>query len=455
MAVEHTAPAGWRKMLAKAGNPLEWGYVDKSMLMAAISLPFTISYVAQIDNLREQAKNFPNYAPWILDGFRTAELGISVFWAVFLAIGLLLRRYSPDNRVYMTIGVLGCTLGNLPAAYFSGPYISPIWLIVVGTGVAGVMFFPTGIVIIGLALLLSGITAIALATWKGWLPYASFMESPPRDYVGTPDALLWIWTMGSNSLALTLLVISVFGYVLLRWRMREVELARAHADLAVSEQRLSRAAELIRRYVASQVAEQILAGDQASLGRHERRKLTIFFSDIKGFTEASDRMPSEELSHILNEYLSEMSAIATAHGGTLDKFVGDVIMIFFGAPEFMDDRAQALNAVRMAVAMGKRMEFLRAKWAGEGIGFPFQKRVGINTGIVSVGNFGSQERLDYTVIGKQVNLAARLESACEPGKILISHATWALVKDEVACIPKGELSVKGIHHPIKVYEVVA
>lgn len=444
----------WRSLWARVGNPLEWSNVDKSILLAAISLPFTISYVLQINGFRESAKNFPNYAPWILDGFRDAELAISAFWALFLVVGLFLRRRAPDNRLYMGIAVLFCALGNLPAAYFSGPFISPIWLIAVGISVAGVMFFPTALVTVAVALLFAGIVGIAVATSQGWLPYASFMESPPRNYVGSPDALFWIKTMGSNSLALTVLVVGIFAYVVRRWQLRETELARAHAELAASEQRLSRAADLIRRYVANQVAEQILSGEQATLGRHERRKLTIFFSDIKGFSEASDRMSADELSRILNEYLSEMAAIAMSHNGTLDKFVGDVIMIFFGAPDYMDDRTQALNAVRMAIAMGERMELLRAKWQAEGMAFPFQKRVGINTGVVSVGNFGSQERLDYTVIGKQVNLAARLESACEPGRILISHATWALVKDDIPCVPHGELQVKGIHHPVKAYEVV-
>ena len=108
----------------------------------------------------------------------------------------------------------------------------------------------------------------------------------------------------------------------------------------------------------------------------------------------------------------------------------------------------------MALAMQGRVEAARARDRREGLG-RFQVRIGINTGVASVGNFGANVRVDYTAIGRQVNLAARLQVNCEPGKILLGHATWALVHDEIPCDPKGEIEVKGFRQPVKVYEVAA
>ena len=150
-----------------------------------------------------------------------------------------------------------------------------------------------------------------------------------------------------------------------------------------------------------------------------------------------------------------MTAIALRYGATIDKFIGDALMVFFGAPTVTEDRDNALRAVRMAVAMQQRVGELSAKWGQDGLltDGPFQIRIGINSGIASVGNFGSKERMDYTAIGRQVNLAARLQVNSEPGKILLSHSTWVLVKDHVACTEKGEIHVKGMERAVRAYEV--
>lgn len=231
-----------------------------------------------------------------------------------------------------------------------------------------------------------------------------------------------------------------------RWIAVQEAALRDQADA------LDRANRLISRYVPAQVASRILAGDD-TVERLDRRKITVFFSDVVDFSELADRVEAEEFARLLNEYLSEMTAIADAHGGTVDKFIGDAIVVLFGAPARGSDREQALAAVRMALAMQERMAALRVRWLREGIEDPFQIRIGVNTGVASVGNFGSQGRMDYTAIGRQVNLAARLQSACEPGKVLVSHSTWALVESEIPCEPRGAIQLKGLHHPVRIYEV--
>jgi adenylate cyclase len=205
--------------------------------------------------------------------------------------------------------------------------------------------------------------------------------------------------------------------------------------------------------VPAQLAERILRGDYRQHSRPERRRVTLFFSDVEGFTAASDQLEPEDLAALLNEYLSEMVAIADTFGATVDQFVGDGIMIFFGAPEATDDRDHALRAVRMALAMQRRMSELRDRWFQQGIEKPFRIRVGIHTGMASVGDFGSAGRMTYSAIGKETNLTARIQDHCEPGKVLISHTTWALVRNEISCTEGGEIELKGIHYPVRVYEV--
>ncbi len=226
-------------------------------------------------------------------------------------------------------------------------------------------------------------------------------------------------------------------------------------ELVEINRKLSSIGDALKRYLPAQLVNSIIKGERQATVETERKKLSIFFSDIKGFTSTTESMEAEELSALLNEYLTEMTAIAHKWGGTVDKFVGDAIMVFFGAPDETDDKDHALRCVEMAVEMQQRMAELQVKWFSEGIENPLKIRIGINTGVATVGNFGAEDRLSYTAIGGQVNLASRLEEICEPGCILISHPTWALVRDEIQCRQRDEkIRVKGIGREILVYEVV-
>jgi class 3 adenylate cyclase len=185
-----------------------------------------------------------------------------------------------------------------------------------------------------------------------------------------------------------------------------------------------------------------------------RKKLTIFFSDLEGFTETTERLESEDLTQLLNHYLTEMSKIALQFGGTIDKYVGDAILIFFGDPDTKGVKADAVACVRMAIAMRKKMLELDSVWRASGIEKPPRCRIGINTGFCTVGNFGSEDRMDYTIIGGGVNLACRLEQMAPAGEILISYETYAHVKDQVSCEEREQINVKGISHPVATYKVI-
>ena len=211
----------------------------------------------------------------------------------------------------------------------------------------------------------------------------------------------------------------------------------------------------LSKYLAPQVYHSIFSGKKEANVVSQRKKLTVFFSDIVGFTSISDSLEAEEISSMLNYYLTEMSQIALAHGGTIDKYIGDAILIFFGDPESAGVKQDAIKCVNMAVSMQSRMDELKNEWAMKfGLKEPLAIRSGITTGYCTVGNFGSEDRLDYTVIGSQVNLAARLESIAKPGSILISFETYNQVLNEINCVELEKVSVKGIREEIRTFEVL-
>jgi class 3 adenylate cyclase/phosphoglycerate-specific signal transduction histidine kinase len=232
------------------------------------------------------------------------------------------------------------------------------------------------------------------------------------------------------------------------------ELKQREGQLSDKTNALEQLSRQLAKYLSPQVYDSIFTGKQEVKIASRRKKLTVFFSDIAGFTETTDRLESEDLTRLLNHYLTEMSDIALSHGATIDKYVGDAIVIFFGDPETRGVKEDALACVEMAIAMRKRMRQLQDVWRASGIEKPLQSRIGINTGYCTVGNFGSEDRMDYTIIGGGVNLASRLESSATPGEILVSYETYANVRHRIHCEERGHISVKGISYPVATYQVV-
>jgi PAS domain S-box-containing protein len=231
------------------------------------------------------------------------------------------------------------------------------------------------------------------------------------------------------------------------------ELKQREQDLTEKSDALAALSSKLAKYLAPQVYDTIFTGQQEVKIVSKRKKLTVCFSDLVGFTEITDKMESEDLTQLLNHYLTEMSKIALQYGATIDKYVGDAIVMFFGDPTTLGVKEDALACVQMAIAMQERVRELAHEWGNSGIETPLQCRIGIHTGYCTVGNFGSEDRMDYTMVGGTVNLASRLEHEAVPGGILISFETYAQVKDEVRCEERGRVQVKGIAQPVMTYEV--
>ena len=226
-------------------------------------------------------------------------------------------------------------------------------------------------------------------------------------------------------------------------------------ELEQKNQEVSSLLNQLKKYLSPQLFQSIVGGNNEVSLKYNRKFLTIFFSDIVGFTEISDRTDPEILSELLNGYLNDMAQIATKHGGTIDKFIGDALMVFFGDPEYINDEKHAQDCCNMAIEMQLKNKQISEYWAKRGIPHGLKVRMGIHSGYCTVGNFGSENRMDYTIIGGNVNIASRLESLADSESIFISSVTKNLLNDDFKTTFRQELHVKGIHYPIEVYELMA
>ena len=251
--------------------------------------------------------------------------------------------------------------------------------------------------------------------------------------------------------------ISKASEVELLWRKKmEIREELTQQVLKNSDQQnetLKSLSKKLGKYLPPQIHEALIKGNYDTGIATRRKKLTIFFSDIANFTSTSEGLQPEDLTKYLNEYFSEMTTIALDSGATIDKYIGDAMMVFFGDPETRGEKNDARACVEMALRMQEKMKELQMKWSKEGFADPFRVRMGINTGYCNVGNFGSDQRLTYTIIGGEVNVAQRLEVGADANGILLSYESYAHAQDMVQVEERDVIKMKGISREIKVFSV--
>ncbi len=377
--------------------------------------------------------------------FMGIVLGVSIYpladpilWALlvlhvllwpFMALQLALRADDADSQEYRNLYIDAVLYGLWLPCLAYAPLPSLMLVLTMMVNIANVR----GIRPVALGAIAMGLGTGIMGLYTGYTP------APRPSLIADISAVVVIVTYISITSAVS--------------QTLRIKVASTRRELSQSQSQYEALATKLARYLSPQVYDSIFKGKTTVQLQTYRKKLTVFFSDIKGFTELTDTMESEALTALLNSYLDEMSSIALKHGGTIDKFIGDAIMVFFGDPESRGEKQDALACVQMAIEMREAVKTLRRQWRNQWITKPLHIRVGINSGHCTVGNFGSDARMDYTIIGGQVNLASRLESSAGVDQILISEDTYTLIRDQVACTKKEQIQVKGIAKAVQTYEV--
>ncbi|MCW2832012.1 MAG: hypothetical protein JWP31_2704 [Aeromicrobium sp.] len=375
------------------------------------------------------------------DGARDAAVWV-VLWIVLLVVLTTLTIPTALRPTVMPLSaVANCLAGILIVWLFSEvtlvDQVDQTRAGVMTAGLIIVMFFGFAIFRIP-----PGIAMAAITPYAALGSYQLFRDYHDQDLTGVESAslaaALWIAYLGCVLVCVVIEIVERQAFV-----KDQVIEAQQH------ELRHSR--ETIRRYVPRAVFEHIVSGNTVGIDVPTRRRVTVLFADLVGFTELADRVEAEILTQVVNDYMTAMSQLVEDHGGLVNEFAGDGLMALFGAPDAMEVEDQATNAVRAAQAMQDRLPSLNLTWKRLGVIRPMQMRIGIDTGFLSVGSFGSEGRMTYTAIGLHTNIAARIQAHCEPGEILLSDYSWHLIKDRISCEPRGEVQCKGVHYPVPVY----
>ncbi len=373
-------------------------------------------------NFRGPVRSFPYYsAVDVLEGRIGPELRDKYVLVGTSAAGLLDLRATPFSRVLPGVEVHANLIDNL---LLGDPFSSDIYTEI------GLTY---SVIVIGglLLIVLLCYSSPLIGGFGGLLLIVAYLTYGTFQYFFLNNQLVGI-TYPLTSLLAIFMAVTLFNYFFRDQERSFLQGAFGH-------------------YVSPQVVKEIISAPEKLSLAGEDRELTIFFTDIRGFTTISEGMSSQELGQFMNEYLTVMSDLIMVNKGTVDKYIGDAIMAIWGAP--LADKAHAMGAVRTALAMMDKLVELRPQWSARGLP-DIDIGIGINTGVVSVGNFGSEQRFDYTVIGDNVNLASRLEGQNKVygTNIIISEFTKAAIGEQFFCRFVDLVRVKGKETPVSLYQ---
>ena len=458
-------PAGLPERDARAGRRLTIGILAFT-LFALLGLPFAVlldltglsdqllrARAAEIDRIMRETRSVYSsevVAPWLAMGNSMTNASPHAPTLPFTLSIAIAERLSSDD-LETTVGVLSDHPFMMRAAYVLDPFeraaLDAFRDGETGTRYerSGTLFSPTMRTATPIVMESSCVSC-----------HNSHPESTRQDWrVGEVRGIQEVTVRRSHIVSLLsfkwLLIfgaISILGSsAIIAAQYRQERVMRRINDL------LSELSVKIARFVPRQIYEALFSGARDAVVQADRKRLTIFLSDIADFTEISAHLQPEVLSRLLNEYFSEMSRIADRHGGTVDKFIGDAMLVFFGDPESDGAEVDAARCLDMAREMQDALVRLQASWRREGVETPLRARMGMNTGYCDVGNFGSDDRMDYTIIGAEVNLAARLQQIAPVGGICMSFESFALLRDRVVARPMEPIRVKGIARQIVPYIV--
>ncbi len=429
-----------KNLLERIGNPLEWSIIDKVLLVLCIQIMFFGSLWLFISICILFPEIVPHYfSPSFTIDFFRRELIILLLYGAYTLLSLMLRKRNP-NSIWIAYGLAVIIAGHAclwmrAIGYVTNPNT---FLAILGQVLTGLLLFNIYYSLIifstyGLMLIVQ-ISGELLGSFQ----YApQLIQSPFSD--GKIDSMWILLNMGVG-ITVVAIIFTLFGYVMNRWKKRESQVVELSELLK----------KMFGRYLSTEVMESLIENPSALELGGEKRNVAIMMTDLRGFTALSERLEPEQVVQMLNSYFEVMVDIIYKYEGTINEFIGDALLVIFGAPhEFHDSSQRAIGcAIEMQNAMDEVNEINMS------IGLPeLEMGIGINEAEVIVGNIGSSKRSNYTAIGSGVNMASRIESCIVGGQILISESVMKTVGDQLRVDNHQEVFAKGAEHSINVYEV--
>jgi class 3 adenylate cyclase len=421
-------------------NPLEWSLVDRCLLVIAL-----FCFVGGVSNVLTTTLEilYIGRIDWIDWGFSKAYFQynriMGMTWLVFLAFGFWLRRQHPENLPFTHAMIQYNAVSVAFICYIFGSVTHPApFLLTVTLGTLNFLLFDLKLALPWLVTF-TGLTAVSsAAVLTGVLPYGPmFASSPfgsgrisPLYYVGTILLVMTIF----------LLMLVLVAYIFKRWRDRERKVAEM-TDLLK---------KMFGRYLSTEVMNTMIENPLALEMGGERRSVTIMMTDLRGFTALSERLEPERVVQLLNGYFEVMVEEVLKYNGTINEFIGDALLVVFGAPQEMPDRAEM--AIACAIAMQNAMGRVNAENRQNGLP-ELEMGIGLNETEVVVGNIGSSKRSKYAVVGSGVNMTSRIESYTVGGQILISESVRRQAEGLLRVDAQREVLPKGAETPLKIYEI--
>ena len=421
-------------------NPLEWCTVDRCLLLIVLYcfVGGASNFVIGIGvSMYSESMPWANWA-FVQSYYQVSRIvGIPLILLSF--IGLWVRRRSPQNRAFAHTLIQYNAIHMSLTCYAFGPVTHPgPFLFTMALGTLNFLLFEPAIAMPWLGTFTVLIVGSTIATWVGLIPYAPLYASSPFAG-GKVDAFYLVGTM-VLVIMIFLLMLFLISYIFARWRDREAKVAEMTALLK----------KMFGRYLSTEVMTSLIENPSALELGGERRKVTIMMTDLRGFTALSERLQPEQVVQMLNVYFEVMVEVVFKYHGNINEIIGDALLIIFGAPQEMPDRAR--RAIACAIEMQNAMAKVNKENRIQGLP-ELEMGIGLNETEVIVGNIGSSKRSKYAVVGSGVNMTSRIESYTVGGQILISQSVLSEAGEILRIDAQREVLPKGAQTPLTVYEV--
>ncbi|MBC8178418.1 MAG: hypothetical protein H8E19_13515 [Deltaproteobacteria bacterium] len=421
-------------------NPLEWSVVDRCLLLIAL-----YCFVGGVSNfiIGIASSMYFDRSPWVnwpfVQSYYKINRAIGTPLILLAFIGLWLRRRSPQNRAFAHIVIQYNAIHMSLACYAFGPVTHPgPFLLAMALGALNFLLFEPYLSMPWLGTFTVLTVGSTIATLAGLIPYSPLYLSSPFTG-GEINTFHFIGTM-AFVIMVFLLMLFLISYIFARWRDREAKVAEMTALLK----------KMFGRYLSTEVMTSLIENPSALELGGERREVTIMMTDLRGFTALSERLQPEQVVQMLNVYFEVMVEVVFKYNGNINEIIGDALLIIFGAPQEMPDRAQ--RAIACAIDMQNALAEVNNENRIQGLP-ELEMGIGLNETEVIVGNIGSSKRSKYAVVGSGVNMASRIESYTVGGQILISQSVLSEAGDILRIDAQREVLPKGAQAPLTIYEV--